>query len=257
DADHNRSVITFAGPPECVGEAALAGVAKAVESIDLTNHTGVHPRIGAADVVPFVPVSGVTLEECAALAHHVGEEIWRRLRVPVFFYEAAARWPERAHLENIRRNGAAGLAPDIGGPRFHPTAGAVVVGARKFLIALNINLDTTDLSVARGIARAVRESSGGLAAVKAMGVPLVSRNLVQVSMNLTDFERTPVHVVFEAVRREAASRGVEIAGSELIGFIPRQAVEQTAAFYLQCEKIAKGSVLENRIEEASRDAPEV
>jgi glutamate formiminotransferase len=248
DPDHNRSVVTFAGSPESIAEATLAGVAKAVESIDLRRHAGVHPRIGVADVLPFVPISGVTLEECVTLAHHVGEEIWRRLRVPVFFYEATARTPERKRLENIRRNNAAGLAPDIGGPAFHPTAGAVVVGARKFLIAFNINLRTADVRIAQEIARAVRESSGGLPCVKAMGVVLASRNLAQVSMNLTDFERTPLPVVFEAVRAEAERRGVLIAGSELIGLLPRKALEGTTAAALQCGNLTSASVIENQIE---------
>ena len=245
DPDHNRSVVTFAGPPEAVAQAALAGVARAVELIDIRRHDGVHPRIGAADVLPFVPLSGVTLEDCALLAHRVGEEIWRRLRVPVFFYEAAALSPERRRLENIRRNGAAGMAPDIGGP-FHPTAGAVAVGARKFLIALNVNLDSTDLEAARAIARAVRESSGGLPCVKAMGVRLASRNQVQVSMNLTDFERTPVEEAFEAVRQEAARHAIAVAEMELIGFIPRKAFDAAVAAGLNCANFA-GRVLESRL----------
>jgi len=251
DPDHNRSVVTFAGPPAAVVEGALAGVAMAVELIDLRRHTGVHPRIGAADVLPFVPVAQVTMEECVALAHQAGEEIWRRLHVPVFFYEAAAQSPERRRLENIRRSAAAGLVPDIGGPELHATAGAIAIGARKLLIAFNINFDTQDVGMAKEIARVVRESSGGLPGVKALGFALASRKLVQVSMNLTDFERTPLHVVFEAVRREAQRLGVSIAGSELIGFMPRKAVEMTAAAYLKCENLSSLTVLENRIAEVS------
>lgn len=260
DADHNRSVLTFAGPPEAVSEAALRAVGKAVELIDLNFHTGVHPRIGAADVVPFVPVEGVTLEECARLAERVGEEIWRRFEVPVYFYEAAARRPDRVNLENIRRGQFEGLreevlrdperAPDVGEPRLHPTAGAIVVGARKFLIAYNINLNTPDVEVAKAIARAIRFSSGGFRYVKAMGVPLSSRNMVQVSMNLTDFEQTPVHRVFEAVRVEAERYGVSVAGSEIVGLIPKKALEMAAEYYLRCENFHPEMVLENRLAEA-------
>lgn len=189
------------------------------------------------------------MEECVALARGVGQEIWARLRVPVFFYEEAARSPERRRLENIRRNQAAGLAPDIGGPSLHPTAGAVVVGARKFLIAFNINLNTADVRIAREIARAVRESSGGLPCVKAMGVALASRNLAQVSMNLTDFERTPLPVVFEAVRAEVERRGASIVESELIGFLPRKALAGTTAAALRCTNLTSASVIENRLTE--------
>jgi glutamate formiminotransferase len=257
DADHHRSVLTFAGPPEAVSEAALRAVGKAVELIDLNTHSGVHPRIGAADVVPFVPVEGVTLEECARLAERVGEEIWRRFEVPVYLYEAAARQPDRTNLENIRRGQFEGLrdeigsqperAPDIGEPRVHPTAGATVVGARKFLIAYNINLGTADVEIAKKIAKAVRLSSGGYRYVKAMGVPLTTRNQAQVSMNLTDFEQTPVHRVFETVRREAERYGVAVTGSEIVGLIPKKALEMTAEFYLRCENFHPDLVLENRL----------
>jgi glutamate formiminotransferase / formiminotetrahydrofolate cyclodeaminase len=266
DGDHNRSVLTFAGPPEAVSEAALRAVGKAVELIDLNRHTGVHPRIGAADVVPFVPIEGVTLEECVQLAERTGQEIWRRYQVPVYFYEAAARRPDRVNLENIRRGQFEGLreevatnperAPDIGGPLLHPTAGAVVVGARKFLIAYNINLNTPDIDIAKRIAKAIRFSSGGFRYVKAMGVPLTSRNLAQVSMNLTDFEQTPVHRVFEAVRTEAERYGASIAGSEIVGLIPRRAIEMAAEFYLRCENFRPEIVLENRIEQAARSGVE-
>lgn len=257
DADHNRSVLTFAGEPEAVGEAALRAVGKAVESIDLNHHTGAHPRIGAADVVPFVPVEGVTLEDCARLAGRVGEEIWRRFGVPVYLYEAAARRPERVNLENIRHGQFEGLreeigvkperAPDIGEARVHPTAGAVVVGARKFLIAYNINLNTADVEIAKRIAKAVRFSSGGFRYVKAMGVALASRGLAQVSMNLTDFEQTPVHRVFEAVRTEAARYGASIVGSEIVGLIPKKALEMSAEHFLRIENFKPEMVFENRL----------
>lgn len=262
DADHNRSVMTFAGPPEAVAEAALRAVGKAVELIDLTRHSGVHPRIGAADVVPFVPVSGVTLEECVRIAERVGQEIWNRFKVPVYFYEAAARRPCRVNLENVRRGQFEGLRdavrtdadrrPDIGGPELHATAGAIVVGARKFLIAYNIVLETGNVDIAKQIAKAIRFSSGGFRYVKAMGVPLASRGFAQVSMNLTDFEQTPVHRVFEAVRTEARRYGVEVAGSEIVGLIPRKALEMAADFYLRCENFRPEIVFENRLAEAAQ-----
>ena len=242
DPDHNRAVITFAGPPDQVAEGALQGIAVAVEKIDLRRHTGVHPRIGAADVVPFVPLDGATLKDCAAIAHRTGAEVWKRLGVPVYFYEAASSSPERAPLENVRRGGfeRPALAPDLGGPALHPSAGACAIGARKLLIAFNVNLNTTDLSIAKAIARKIRASSGGLPYVKAMGVPLASRNLVQVSMNLTDFEQTPLRQVYEAVSDEAAARGVSVAGTQIVGLVPRSAAAG-------CEFIDSGQILEDRI----------
>ena len=226
DADHNRSVLTFIGPAAAVGEAAFRAVRAAAERIDLSKHAGVHPRLGAADVVPFVP------PVCADLAHAVGERIWDELRIPVYFYEAAARRAECARLENVRRLAPGGLKPDVGEGR-HPTAGVCVVGARKFLVAWNINLRSKDVSVAKNIAREIRESSGGLAAVKAIGLPLVTRGEVQVSINLVDFERTPLWVVFDAVARRCAARGIEIAGSELIGMIPEEALESSGGHDLR------------------------
>lgn len=261
DADHNRSVLTFAGAPDPVAEAAIRAVEKAVALIDLTKHTGVHPRIGAADVVPFVPVEGVTLEDCVKLAERVGRELWKRLKLPVYLYEAAAKHPDRVNLENIRRGQFEGLReevrtnpsrkPDIGDAELHPTAGATVVGARKFLIAYNINLGTADVEIAKRIAKGIRSSSGGFRYVKAMGVMLTSRNLAQVSMNLTDFEQTPVHRVFETVRRDAERYGVPVVGSEIVGLIPKKALELTADFYLRCENFHPGLVLENRIADAA------
>jgi glutamate formiminotransferase len=246
DHDHHRSVITFAAPDEIIGEAAFRAVRQAVASLDLRNHSGVHPRIGAADVVPFIPVRGVTLEDCARLAEATGRRIWEELGVPVYLYEAAALRPECRNLADIR--GGRVPVPDFGGPSVHPTAGAVVVGARKFLIAFNVNLCTEDVGIARQIARVVRASSGGLPYVKAMGVYLASRNLAQVSMNLTDFEQTPIHRAFEAVRAEAERLGVGIAGTEIIGLVPEKALEITAAWYLQMENFAPGIILENRLE---------
>lgn len=258
DADHNRAVITVVGPKEAIGEAALCGVGKAAELIDLTKHQGAHPRIGAADVVPFVPIEGVTLEECVEIARCVGAEIWKRYQIPVYFYEAAATRPERVNLENIRRGQFEGLraeiatnperAPDIGESRVHPTAGATVVGARKFLIAYNINLNTADVGVAQAIAKAIRYSGGGLRYVKALGVELKARQLAQVSINLTDFERTPIFRVFELVKREAARYGAAIVGSEIVGLVPKRALEMTADYFLQLENFdSQKQILENRL----------
>jgi glutamate formiminotransferase len=246
DHDHHRSVITFAAPAEIVGEAAFRAVRQAVESVDLRLHKGVHPRMGAADVVPFVPVRSVTLEECVGIARQTGRRIWEELGVPVYLYEAAALRPECRNLAHIR-HGDVG-APDFGGPGLHASAGAVVVGARKFLIAFNVNLGTADVTIAREIARAVRFSSGGLPHVKAMGVYLASRNLAQVSMNLTDFEQTPLHKAFEAVRAEATRHGVGIVGTQIIGLVPERALEMTAAWYLQVENFVPGIILEHRLE---------
>ncbi len=260
DADHNRSVLTFVGPPEAVADAALRSVEKAVELIDLRQHQGAHPRIGAADVVPFIPIEGVALEDCVRLAERVGQEIWNRLKVPVYFYEAAARRPERVNLENIRRGQFEALAaemgtvaardPDLGDPVCHPSAGAVVVGARKFLIAYNVNLGTPDVSIARRIAKSIRFSSGGFRYVKSMGVNLATRALAQVSINLTDFEQTPMHLVFETVRREAKRYGVPVVGSEIVGLVPRKALEMSADYFLRFENFRPELVLENRIAEA-------
>ncbi len=246
DADHNRSVITFAGSPDRSVEAAVRGVEKAVALIDLNRHQGVHPRIGAADVVPFVPVRGIPLAGCARLAEAAGEEIWRRLRVPVYLYEAAARCENRKRLENVRRD-AARSVPDIGGPRFHATAGAVAVGARKFLIAWNVNLTTADVSVAKAIARKIRASSGGFPHVKALGLMLASRNQAQVSMNLTDFEVTPMRLVFDEIQREAETLGTSVNASELIGLIPQAALESASAAYLRIEGFEPAMILENRL----------
>jgi glutamate formiminotransferase/formiminotetrahydrofolate cyclodeaminase len=265
DADHNRSVVTLAGEPEAVAEAALRGVGAATELIDLTRHTGAHPRMGATDVVPFIPIEGCTIEDCVALARQVGREIWERYRIPVYFYEAAATRPERINLENVRKGQFEGLredalrdpdrAPDVGEPRLHATAGAVAVGARKFLIAYNINLDTDDVSIAKKIAKAIRFSSGGLRFVKAMGVDLKARGLAQVSINLTDFEQTPLHRVFEMVKREAEHYGCTIIGSEIVGLLPRKAIELTAEFYLQLENFSPALVVENRLASALEGMP--
>jgi glutamate formiminotransferase len=265
DADHNRSVVTLAGEPEAVAEAALRGVGKAMELLDLTKHTGAHPRVGATDVVPFIPIEGVSIEDCVALAHRTGHEIWSRYRIPVFFYEAAAKRPDRVNLENVRRGQFEGLReemkhnherqPDVGEPKLHPTAGVTVVGARKFLIAYNVNLNTADVGIANKIAKAIRFSSGGLRYVKSMGVELRARNLAQVSINLTDFEQTPMHRVYEMVKREAERYGAVPIGSEIVGLIPKKAIEMTADFFLQLESFSPAQVFENKLADALGGVP--
>jgi glutamate formiminotransferase/formiminotetrahydrofolate cyclodeaminase len=255
DADHNRCVITLVGEREPIQEAAIRGVGKAAELIDLTVHQGAHPRMGAADVVPFIPIEGVTIEDCVAMARHVGAEIWKRHTIPVYLYEAAATSPERTNLENIRRGQFEGIRaeiatnparkPDFGEARVHPTAGATVVGARKFLIAYNVFLNTPDVDVAKKVAKAVRASSGGMRFVKGAG--FLVRGLAQVSMNLTDFEQTPVHRVFEMVKREAARYGVTPISSEIVGLIPKKALESVAEWFLQVENFDSSLILENRL----------
>jgi glutamate formiminotransferase / formiminotetrahydrofolate cyclodeaminase len=255
DADHNRCVITLVGEREAIQEAAVRGVGKAAELIDLNVHQGAHPRMGAADVVPFIPIDGVTIEDCVAMARQVGEQIWKRYQIPVYLYEAAATTPERQNLENIRRGQFEGIRaeiatnparkPDFGDPRVHSTAGATVVGARKFLIAYNVFLNTPDVEIAKKIAKAVRFSNGGLRFVKGAG--FLVRGLAQVSMNLTDFEQTPVHRVFELVKREAARYGVTPVSSEVVGLIPKKALEQAAEWFLQVENFDSSLILENRL----------
>jgi glutamate formiminotransferase len=265
DADHNRSVITLAGDPDAVAEGALLGTGKAMELIDMNEHTGAHPRVGATDVVPFIPIEGVTLEDCVALARRVGQEIWKRYRIPVFYYEAAATRPDRVNLENVRRGQFEGLReemkknperqPDVGEPKLHPTAGVTVVGARKFLIAYNVNLNTADISVANKIAKAIRFSSGGFRYVKSMGVELKARRLAQVSINLTDFEQTPMHRVYETVKREAARYGAMPVGSEIVGLVPKRAIEMAADYFLQLEAFSPSQVFENKLGAALEGVP--
>jgi len=238
DADHNRTVITFAGSPEHVGEAAVRSAGAAIEHIDLTSQNGVHPRIGAVDVIPFVPLRGLTIVECGWIAHSVGAEIWNRYRLPVYLYGEAAVLPERRALPNVRQIGFERLReavrtdmqrfPDYGQAELHPTAGAAAVGARKILIAWNIELETADEEVAKSIAGVIREANGGFPAVRALGLPLASKGIAQVSINLTDFEATPPHIVLPRVEQLAAAQGVAVRGTELIGLIPRKALDMAA-----------------------------
>jgi glutamate formiminotransferase len=258
DPDHNRSVITFVGRPAPVLEAALQGVAAAATLIDLRNHAGVHPRMGATDVLPFVPVRGVTMAECVALAHEAGRLIWQELSIPVYFYERAALRPNRFRLEHVRGKGFNSLrteietnsdrAPDVGGNQIHSTAGAIAVGARPFLIAFNVDLQTRDLAVARNIARLVRESSGGLPFVKALGFELPSRGLVQVSMNLIDYEQTSIARAFDAVQSRAAELGVAVAGAEIVGLLPRAALDRNASYFPLLTNFREDLILENLLE---------
>jgi glutamate formiminotransferase len=264
DADHHRSVITFAGEPEAVLEAAFRAAEHAVALIDLNEHAGEHPRLGAIDVLPFVPIKGVTMDDCVAIARRAGERIARELGVPVYFYERAATRPDRVDLADVRRGEFEGLraeiaanpdrAPDCGGPRVHPTAGAVAVGARPPLIAYNVNLHTEDLGVAKKIAQAVRGRDGGLRYVKALGFALGERRQVQVSMNLVNYEATPLFRAFEMVRREAERYGVRVAGSEIVGLVPQAALNACADFYLQVENFSEDLILEQRLQRAFAEA---
>ena len=258
DRSHNRSVITLAGDAAAIKAAILALYAAAVPAIDLRTHSGEHPRIGAVDVVPFVPIEDVTMPDCVALARDVAAEVAARFAIPVFLYEEASDNPARKNLEDIRRGEFEGLAaklasdgwkPDFGPAAPHPSAGASVIGARMPLIAYNINLSTDRLDVARKIAAAIRHSSGGLRYVKAMGVKLEDRNLAQVSINLTNYQKTPVHRVFDMVAREAARYGVTILESEVIGLIPSGALIGAAEHYLQLERFSAAQILENRLRE--------
>jgi glutamate formiminotransferase len=259
DGDHNRSVVTFAGSPQAVVEAAVRAAGKAAELIDLTAQQGVHPRIGATDVIPFVPICGITLAQCAILARQAGLEIWKRHNIPIYFYEAAASRPDRALLEQVRQGQFEGLRelvlrdaarrPDLGGPELHPTAGASAVGARKFLIAYNLYLDRPDVTGARAIAKALRASNGGLHGVKAMGVLVQGR--AQISLNITDFRVTPVGQVFAAVNRLARTHGSKVVDAELIGLLPEEAFERDSEWV----RLIKGFEPEQRILERRLKQP--
>jgi len=260
DADHNRAVVTIVGEPEAVLEGAFRGVSKAHELIDLTSHEGEHPRMGATDVVPFVPVTGVTMDECVELARRLGERVGDELKIPVFFYESACTRPGRQNLAKVRKGQFEGLRDEIGanpdrepdcGPcEIHPTAGAIAIGARPFLVAYNINLGTSDVSIAKTIAKAIRHSGGGLRHVKAMGFEIKDRGIVQVSINMVNFKGTPLFRAFDMVRNEAERYGVPVIGSEIVGLVPADALVDCAEYYLRLEGFKKDQVLETRLSES-------
>ena len=261
DPDHNRSVITFVAPPDRVVDAAIAGARKAAELIDLTAHQGEHPRMGATDVIPFVPIEGVTMDDCVALAKKCGERMWSELGIPVYLYEKAATRPERENLAALRKGQFEAIRdeiatsesrrPDFGEARVHPTAGITAVGARPPLIAYNVNLGTSDVEIANKIARAVRHLSGGLRYVKALGFELKDRGIVQVSMNMVNYEGTPLFRAFEMVKREAERYGVPVVGTEIVGLVPQRALNSCADFFLQLENFNDDQILENRLMAAS------
>ena len=258
DKDHNRSVLTLVGDEASLKEGLLALFEVATSRIDLRGHQGEHPRVGAVDVVPFIPIEGASMKDCVALARDVGQAVAERYHVPVFLYEEAASAPHRRNLEDVRRGQFEALAermrvplwkPDFGPAEPHPSAGAVAVGARMPLIAYNINLGTADVDIARRIAKAIRQSSGGYRYVKAMGVMLEERNLAQVSINMTDYKKTPLFRVFETVRSEAARYGVSVVGSEIVGLVPSEALLDAADHFLQLEDFDLSQILERKIRE--------
>ncbi|HSB09356.1 MAG TPA: glutamate formimidoyltransferase [Blastocatellia bacterium] len=264
DPNHNRSVITFVAPRERAVDAAIAAARKAAELIDLNKHTGEHPRMGATDVIPFVPISGVGMDDCVALARDCGERMWNELGIPVYLYEEAATRPERENLAAVRKGQFEGIrdeiatndsrTPDYGERRVHPTAGITAVGARPPLIAYNVNLATSDVEIANRIARAVRHQSGGLRYVKALGFELKDRGIVQVSMNMVNYEGTPLFRAFEMIKREAERYGVAVVGSEVVGLVPQRALNAVADFYLRLEKFSEDQILEHRLVAAMEEA---
>jgi glutamate formiminotransferase len=258
DPDHNRSVITFVATPERIVEAAVAGVRRASELIDLRCHQGVHPRLGATDVLPFIPIRGVTLQDCVALAHEAGTTIAREVSIPVYFYESAALRADRVNLEDVRRGAFellreqiatdAERAPDVGPSQIHESAGAIVIGARPFLIAFNVVLRSDDVAVARQIARTIRARNGGLPFLKALGFQLQTRSLVQVSMNLVNYEVTGMGDAYAAIRREADALGVEIESTEIVGLVPRNALDRDAEYFRKLDNFSEAKILENQID---------
>lgn len=261
DPDHNRSVITFVASPEKVVRAAVNAVRRAADLIDMSAHKGEHPRLGATDVLPFVPIRGVTMDECVRIAHEAGEIIARELSIPVYYYEHAALRPERVNLEDVRRGALELLreqivtnperAPDAGLPQVHDSAGAIAIGARPILIAFNVILQSSDLAVARQIARKIRARNGGLPFLKALGFQLHSRSLVQVSMNLVNYEATGMTAAYDAVRREADLLGVEILSAEIVGLIPRNALDLQAPYFSKLENFSDAKILEHQIDHCS------
>ncbi|MDF2572837.1 MAG: Glutamate formimidoyltransferase [Sporomusa sp.] len=256
DASHNRTVVTFIGEPQAAKLAAFNACAKAAELIDMEQHQGEHPRVGATDVIPFIPVSDITMEECVQLANELGQEIAEKINIPVYLYEAAAKTPARVKLPDVRKGEYEGLKkaissperhPDYGPAQMHPTAGATVVGARQFLIAYNINLSTSDVNIAKKIANSIREVKGGYKYCRAMGVMIEDRNMAQVTINMVDYTGTPLHRVFETVKSEADRYGVSVIGSEIVGMVPLQALVDTAEFYLRLEGFERKQVLEENL----------
>jgi glutamate formiminotransferase len=259
DPDHNRSVITFVAPPEAIVDAAVNAVRRAAELIDMRAHKGEHPRLGATDVLPFVPLDGVSMDDCVGLAREAGTIIARELSIPVYYYERAALRPERVNLEDVRRGALELLReqittnperlPDVGLPQVHESAGAIIVGARPFLIAFNVILRSSDIAVAREIARTIRASNGGLQFVKALGIRLQTRGLVQVSMNLVNYEVTGMTVAYDAVQHEANRMGVEIDSAEIVGLVPRNALDREAAYFPKLENFSEAKILEHQIDQ--------
>jgi glutamate formiminotransferase len=256
DPDHNRSVITFVASPENVVEAAVRAVKRASELIDMRTHHGEHPRLGATDVLPFVPVQGVTMDDCVRLAHEAGKRIATELSIPVYFYEQAARRPDRINLEDVRRGALELLreqitnperAPDEGAPMIHDTSGAIAVGARPFLIAFNVVLRSDDITIARRIAKAIRARNGGLPFLKALGFRLPTRSCVQVSMNLVNYEVTGMDAAYDAVKREAERLGIQIESTEIVGLVPRNALNRQAEYFSKLENFSEAKILENQI----------
>lgn len=260
DPNHNRSVITFVAPPERAVEAAISAAKTAAELIDLNKHKGEHPRMGSTDVIPFVPIAGVSMDDCVALARECGERMWQELSIPVYLYEKAATRPDRENLASVRKGQFEGIRgeiaanearlPDFGEARVHPTAGITAVGARPPLIAYNVNLGTADVEIANKIARAVRHQTGGLRYVKALGFELKDRAIVQVSMNMVNYEGTPLFRAFEMIKREAERYGVPVIGSEIVGLVPQQALNAVADYYLQLESFSQDQILEHRLQAA-------
>ena len=262
DEDHNKLVVSLAGEPQPICDAVLEASKIATQHIDMNTHQGAHPRIGAIDVIPFTPISNITMEECVELARTFGERYYNELKIPVYYYEEAAIRPDRTRLEVIRKGQYEVLKeevvkperhPDVGEPKLHPTAGATVIGARKFLIAFNVNLNTTDVSIAKAIAKRVRASGGGFTAVKGIGLALEDKGLVQVSMNIVDYDKTAIYRVLEFIRMEAARWGVTINGTEVYGMIPAAALIQSAEYYLQIDDFDPSQVLELKLLELMRE----
>lgn len=263
DPDHNRSVITFVAEPQHVVEAAVTVVRRASELIDMRAHRGEHPRLGATDVLPFVPIRGVTMDDCIRLAHEAGASIARELSIPVYFYERAAKRPARVNLEDVRRGALELLrkeittnperVPDEGEAQVHDSAGAIAVGARAILIAFNVILRSDDVAVAREIARTIRARNGGLPFVKALGFSLRTRGLVQVSMNLVNYRETGMTAAYDAIEREAIRLGVEIESAEIVGLIPRDALDRNAAYFNKLENFSEAKILEHQIDQCASE----